>query len=294
MYLKRSLRWIARKYVVLVDRGNALKLRLPENSETPLRILVDSDVRGHAIVAGTVWVDTSESHKLDNFWADAKTGYMATKRYTPPLFRRLDINLELDCLAALTRVATSRKIAFYTCASLDSERSTQPNGRYRAMGWFDVDLFQKVDFKQLISEFDRHLNVKTFSNIIADKRVTLSSFDTLNSLPSHELDPEFLELRRILKGQSKEKDALHLLIAHKSTCPYFMTLDGPLLQHFNELGLNTSLPWLRTRVVKPSTLAKLLNIRPMNLEHLLLSEQNWFSETGSIPRPRSKNKRKGK
>lgn len=290
-HLRIYLRWLAQKYVALVEFGNKNRIRLPAGYNAPIDVLVDSQLRGEAIVAGQSWVDTTRPASSNDFWGNIKTGYLATKRYSPTQFNNLDIEHELNCLAALVRVASASKIRFCTCASLDSERITQKRGRYQLITWAGVDLFSNTEFHNIQSEYDVQINVKTFKSLFKGIRDDYSNRRDAKLLPTYDSDPDYNALLNVVKGRKKKLDVLHLLLAHKSNCPFFITLDGPLLSDFKEHGSNSSLSWFKTRVLKPSALADLLKIRPLKIDHLIQSEENWPSTHGSQSRSSNINKR---
>lgn len=221
----------------------------------PLRVLVDSSVLAHAITHETAWISTGK-----NMWGtqEIETGYQAR---VPVHAEDCDLELfrEVRFLPGLAHLARLGLLRPCTSAELRSEQFRQPIGRFRGYYYFDLDLFSGIQFEPVDGWH------------VESRDSEQGQLERVAACP----DPLFRSLVQLL-GQKHSLDAFHVYTAEKHQLYAFLHLDLKFQRHVNQHRHHAVLGGLRTKILLPSELGKLIGLEPMSPRRLSYEDASFF------------------
>ena len=234
------------------------------------RLLLDNTVLAHAVTHETAWVSTGKAR-----WGDqeVETGYAA----------RIPVHDDNDqgdaarsvrYLPAIARLADRRELTLAISSELEDEQWTQPLGRFKGYGYFDLSLFTSIDFE--VIEDPRYSVVFGGSPGLPSIREQRS-----RRFAQHD-DPLYRQLLSVL-GASNSQDAWHIVTAERNDCYCFLTMDFSLIRNVRAQANNKTIKGLRTRVLSPEEFAREFSIPPLSprlfsyhrASFPVLHQENW-------------------
>lgn len=227
------------------------RARATLSTEVPIRILVDSTVHHHAITHETAWVSTGTKlwggvHPID-------TGYMARI----PVHRRDSDKAayqDIKFLPGLFYLARLGYVVLLTSAELEAERERQPNSRFSPTGYSDYSLLAGLRLESV----DGRAWGTIYPGWRGDKK---SPQDRQVARLDASDDPIFAGLVKAL-GKNNSLDAWHVRTAEVHDLPYFLTMDSRLIKTLNAQSGHSAVKRLKTRVLTPTALGKILGLGP--------------------------------
>lgn len=207
------------------------------------RLLVDNSVLGHGVTHETAWIDTGKS-----YWGDVEvnTGYAARIPVHDDGDER-GVARSVRYLPGIANLARRGEIVFMTSPELKGERLTQPSGRFRGYGWYDLSLFDGIKFES-IEDPDCVIFLSGHSgrpSLKEQRRRRLES----------KADPLFRQLVSVL-GQKNSQDAWHIATAENNDCYCFLTMDFRLIRNVRAQAKNATIMGLRTKILTPEEFGK--------------------------------------
>lgn len=212
----------------------------------PLSVLVDSSVLGCAITHETAWISTGTKK-----WGphDFEAGYAARIPVEAP-GTDWRVYEEIRYLPGIANLAKAGLLKLHTSAELVAERFRQPAGRYSGYGYYDHNLF-------------RGLNFESLDGFVLD--------------PWNKHDPSALQIARInsrqdepfksildVLGEKNSFDAWHIHTAETHGLFCFLHIDFKLDGHVRSNRLKAPLSTLKTRILRPSELAEIIGLLPVD------------------------------
>jgi len=238
----------------------------------PLKILIDNSVLGHSITHESGWISTGVKK-----WGhlDIETGYAARIPVHSPTNDTRTYN-EVRYLAGIAALAKRGALQLFDSSELKAEQFRQPMGRFRGYGYFDLGLFNNVK----IANIDRGLHL----DLQDPKEAQLKRVASCN-------DPQFRSLLKLL-GQKNSLDAYHIYTAERFGLFAFLHIDFRLEAVIAQHSTNPVLANLKTKVLKPSQLGKLLGLLPIDTNILSYEgssfpvhpELHWDTQARKRPR----------
>ena len=209
-----------------------------------LKILIDNSVLFHAVTHETGWISTGTKK-----WGplDIETGYAARIPVHSPTNDKRVYN-EVRYLAGIAHLARRGALQLFDSAELQAERFRQPMGRFRGYGYADLGLFNDVKIESIDDGLHLDLN--------DPKETQLKRVDSCS-------DPQFRSLLDLL-GQRQSLDAYHVYTADKFDLFCFLHIDFPLEASIAQHASNPALASLKTKVLRPSQLGRLLGLLPID------------------------------
>jgi hypothetical protein len=217
------------------------------------RVLIDNTVLAHAVTHETCWINTGR--KMWGGSIPIDTGFAA----------RIPVHSEDDqsdaarsvrFLPAIASLAREDMIALFTSAELIDERMTQPAGRFSGYGYYDYSLFSGVKMERLPDP--------GYSMFIGPAGLGIPSLaEQRRERLADKTDPLFRKLRDVL-GPSNSQDAWHIASAENHVCFCFLTMDFRLLRAVDAQRNNAAVSSLKTRLLSPEQLGRLLGLRPVS------------------------------
>jgi hypothetical protein len=233
--------------------------RLTLRKHEPLSLLVDNTVLGHGITHETAWISTGTKK-----WGhvDVPCGYMARIPVHAPT-NDGRVYLQVKYLAGIAHLARSGLLELRTSAELDAERFRQPIGRFQGYGYGDYNVFKGVRMKSV--DDDLRLDL-TNPNKAQLRRVASCT------------DPLYQALLQCL-GEKSSLDAYHIYTAEKCGLYGFLHIDFALAEKVKQHATRPPFPKLRTQILMPSELAKMIHLLPVDTNLLTLAEDDQFFPT---------------
>jgi len=237
---ENALRHFCRRVVSLSTVPARMRLRRTGR----LRILIDSSVRGHSITHKSASISTGVEK-----WGhvDFETGYAARIPVHSPTNDTPTYN-EVRYLGGIAYLAKRGALDLFYSAELRAEQFRQPTGRFRGYGYFDLGLFNDVKFTNIDGELHLDLHAPEDAQLT---RVASCS------------DPLYRSLLKLL-GQKHSLDAYHIYTAEKFGMFYFLHIDFKLGNLIAQHASKPVLANLKTKVLTPSQLRKLLGLLPID------------------------------
>ncbi|CDX57964.1 conserved hypothetical protein [Mesorhizobium plurifarium] len=215
-----------------------------------MAMLVDNSVLGHSITHETGWISTGITK-----WGevDVPTGYRARVCVHGPDCET-EIYKNVTFMPGIAHLARTGQLELCTSAELRSEQFRQPTGRFRGYGSFDYGLFRNIQFRSVDGIPSDSFGPKWMGlpNIKTQQQDRLARSD----------DPLFAELVRHL-GPKNNVDAWHLRTAERHGLFCFLTMDFRLRRLVKSKAHLEPFRSLRTRVMTPAELGRLLGLVPV-------------------------------
>jgi hypothetical protein len=256
---------------------------------TKSNILVDTSVRSLAIVAGEQWVGRPISETeadLQNFWKNGgEGGRLATVKYQVTGYKKEDMELERAAIAAIAANSLIGACQLAETKLIQYEMSTQPRPRYQAQS-AGLNLFDGCTFGLLESPIDGRIAELEALSLFGGSKVADFSKDQIQRLIANIRSDYFVNLKKAIPGKSE--DCFNIFAAYASSSSYFMTLDGPLLNNFQQIQKNQKLHWLRVKIARPSTIANELGLNIRDIDTVIKANTTWHYEAGQMTRPKSR------
>lgn len=232
----------------------------------PIAVLLDSNIHHHAITHETGWISTGPK-----MWGGQPldTGYMARV----PVHRRDSdkaVYQDIKYLPGLIHLARQGYLRLLTSAELEAEREGQPNSRFAATGWFDYSLLSRSDIESVDGEvWGRTLLSASFYG----EQLSPQEAQRKRLADSH--DVLFRSLLDAL-GPSNSQDAWHVRTAEVHGVPYFLTMDWKLIGALKAQSGRSVIKLLKTRVLTPTDLGKILGLMPFPPVLLSYNDASFF------------------
>lgn len=214
------------------------------------RVLIDNTVIAHGVTHETAWVDTGKA-----LWGDTEigTGYAAR---IPVHDDRDDTEASrsIRYLPGIASLARRRHLKLVTSNELRDERLTQPAGRFRGYGLYDLSLFSDIDFES-IEDPEYTVVIGAFAGLPSVKEQRMERLRANR-------DPLFQELVKVL-GPTNSQDARHIATAERNHCYCFLTMDFRLIRNVRAQAKNEAIKSLRTRILTPEEFGREYQINPI-------------------------------
>lgn len=233
--------------------------------QTPISVLVDTNIHHHAITHETGWISTGPKT-----WGgqDRGTGYMARV----PVHRRDSdkaVYQDIKYLPGLIYLARLGHLRLLTSIELEAERQGQPNARFSPTGWFDYSLLSRSDLESVDGEEWGTL----FQTAFMGERE--SPQDAQRKRLAESEDQLYRSLRDAL-GPKNSQDAWHVRTAEVHGVPYFLTMDWRLIGALKAQSGRPAVKQLKTRVLTPTDLGKILGLMPFPPVLLSYNDASFF------------------
>ncbi|MCB9992242.1 MAG: hypothetical protein H6873_01145 [Hyphomicrobiaceae bacterium] len=231
--------------------------------ETPLRILVDSNVLGNAVTHETAWVSTGPGK-----WGDIEieTGYSARIPVHPEDSQSREY-VNASYLPGVARLAHDGYLELLTSAELQDEIFRQPAGRFGGYGSFDYSILRSTKFESVDGVVFPTLGPSSL-NLPSAKEQQLERI-------RNKADGLYLDLVKVL-GTKSSLDAWHIRTAEKHGLFCFLTMDFKLCRKVRESQDREPIKSLKTKVMSPQELGEFLGLRPIPLNLLSYHGASWF------------------
>jgi hypothetical protein len=208
------------------------------------RVLIDNTILGHGITHKTVQINSGLQ-----LWGETEieSGYLARV----PKYSDNDVScaaVSVRYLPAIAHIAKALTISLLTSDELLDERWTQPIGRYRGKGFYDFNLFSKVDFTQM-----RDLD---YSFALGPRSFKLPSMKEQRKTRLNQKDDDLYRKLIDALGENNSQDAWHILTAERNDCYCFLTMDFKLIRNMSAQKNNPAVAQLRTKVLTPEEFGK--------------------------------------
>lgn len=232
-----------------------LPARIRLSKRRPLRVLVDSSIRFHAVTHETAWIATGKSN-----WGNLpiETGFAArvpihgvdctSKSYT-----------QIRYLAGIAHLARLGYVQLFTSAELGAEQFRQPTGRYSGYGYDDLNLFSDLS----IPTIDGH--VIDFENPKAKQLERVKKCT----------DPVFQSLVSVF-GEKNSLDAYHVFTAVHFGMTCLLHLDFKLAENILRWRRQNSNLQLGTKVCLPQELGEEISLLPLDPRFLSWEGASFF------------------
>ena len=238
---------------------SVLPTRLILRREAPLRLLTDSSVLSHGITHEGGWISTGTA-----MWGDkieVPTGYLAKIPIHAP---ENDTRLynEIQYLAGIAYLARTGYLRLCTSAELKAEQFRQPIGRFQGYGYADHNVFAGIKFES-VDGIKLDLNNPKQTQI---DRIASCTDPLYQSLLEH-------------CGQKQSLDAYHIYTAEKFGLFAFLHIDFKLNGTVQQKSQTEPFKEMKTRVLLPSQLAKLIGLLPIQTNLLTMADDDTFFPT---------------
>ena len=228
------------------------------------RILIDNTVLFHGITHETAWISTGQKK-----WGNStiETGYSARI----PVHAdndNSDAGRSVKYLPGISHLAKNRVIQLCISSELHDEQLTQPIGRFKGYGYFDLSIFKEVEFERIRDPEYSFVIAPSYLNV---PNLTEQRKQRLKS----KSDKLFHELVSVL-GQKNSQDAWHIVTAERNGCYCFLTMDFKLIKTFRSQSKNRIIHALKTKVMTPEEYGSLFSIHPLSLRLFSYHHANSF------------------
>jgi len=169
-------------------------------------------------------------------------------------------------LPGIAHLARAGRLQLLTSGELSVERDYQPIGRFRGFGHFDLNIFKDVEIP-LVDKRPDHVYGTAWLGLP-------SSREARDQRLAESTDPLFRALVSQL-GQSNSQDAWHIRTAETHGVFCFLTMDFKLLKSLNARAKSEPVRSLKTRILTPEQLGKLLWLAPVNPTLLSYEDASW-------------------
>lgn len=226
--------------------------------ERSIKILVDTTIFQHSITHETAWVSTAEEFDGVIY----PTGYLAR---TPVHSGRSksDRYRNVCFLPGIAHLAREGFISLLTSAELEQEAFRQPIGRFRGNGIYDYNILAGI----AIHSVDGYAGSAVSGRLLQNK---VDHAAEQRDRIKRKGDNLYYILLKAL-GQSNSQDAWHLRTSEQHGCEYYLTMDFKFTKTVAAQANSDAIRMLRTKVVTPEQISKILKIKPIN--------PNFFSYT---------------
>lgn len=244
------------------------------------RLLVDNTVIAHGITHETAWISTGTARWGD---ADVDTGYAARVPVHHDHDER-DAARSVRYLPGIVSLAQHGYLSLATSHELQDEQWTQPLGRFKGYGYFDLSLFSSIAF-EVIEDPE-------YSVTFGESMGLPSAREQRSRRLAAKEDPLYRQLLSVF-GRKNSQDAWHIVTAERNDCYCFLTMDFSLIRNFRAQAKNKAIETLRARVLSPEEFGREFSIPPISprlfsyhrASFPVVHESNW---------PDSKRQRLGK
>ncbi len=223
------------------------------NQRGPVKILLDNSV----VRLGVTHTTILHSHEV-KFGPTVSTIQIPYRVVVKLDEKDHRLSSEQRFLPGLARLGAEKKLEFFTSSELQRERFCHPGYKYTGTlsgtSWFAADWVKHVEVPAR-RQFSRVMTSYDFT--------TEGQRDFILSIS----DPEFVYLKKLFQ-EKHCADAFHFWTACKSGCDIFLTVDGKLVRIFETLRKQNKLKAYSARVLLPSSLAREISLRPIDLKHL--------------------------
>jgi hypothetical protein len=234
------------------------------------RVLVDNTVIAHGVTHETAWVDTGKA-----LWGDAEIGTGYAARIPVHDDRdNTEVARSIRYLPGIASLARRRHLRLATSSELRDERLTQPVGRFRGYGLYDLSLFSDIAFES-IEDASYTVVIGTLEGLPSVREQRMKRLKATR-------DPLFQKLVEVL-GPANSQDAWHIATAEQNQCYCFLTMDFRLIRNVRAQANNATIKSLRTRVMTPEELGREFRIKPIpprlysyhGASFPVIHEENW-------------------
>lgn len=192
---------------------------------------------------------------------EVPTGYLAKIPVHAPS-NETPLYNEIQFLAGIAYLARSGYLTLFTSAELKAEQLRQPMGRFQGYGYADHSVFAGMKFRS-VDGF--HLDLHDPKQRQLDRVAACS-------------DPIYKSLLEQC-GQKQSLDAYHIYTAEKFGLFAFLHIDFKLDGTVQRNSKVSPFKSLKTRVLLPSQLAKIIRLLPVQTNLLTLSDDDTFFPT---------------
>lgn len=238
---------------------STLQARFALRKRAPVSVLVDNTILKDGITHETGWISTGP--KLWGGKIEVETGYMARiPVHSPDNSGR--VYREVRYLAGIAQLARTGHLKLCTSAELMAERFRQPMGRFRGYGWADHNVFGGIDMPSVDGI---HIDLN-------------SPVDTQRRRIAQCADPLYRALVAKL-GPKSSQDAYHIFTAEKHGLFCFLHMDFKLANQVAQYSRVAPFKELRTRILLPSDLARIIGLLPVDSNLLTIGDDDQFFPT---------------
>lgn len=215
------------------------------------RLLVDNTVLAHGVTHETAWISTGKTR-----WGgdEEDTGYAARIPVHDDRDQS-DVARSVRYLPGIVSLAQRGYLTLATSSELQDEQWTQPIGRFKGYGYFDLSLFGSVAFDVIE---DPQYSV-VFGESIGFPGVREQRSRRLSAKE----DPLYRQILSVL-GTSNSQDAWHIVTSERNDCYCFLTMDFSLIRSVRAQAKNKAIEALMTRVLSPEEFGREFSITPIS------------------------------
>jgi len=239
------------KVVDVLTRLSVRKASKELQSGGKVNLLVDNTVLSHAVTHDTGSVSTGEKP-----WGGitVDTGYAARI----PVHSEFDHREAARSVRYLPGIANLAKRGFISLSvsdELKDEQLSQPIGRFKGYGIFDLSLFDDVPIKILRDP--------EYTVVIGPSRPGVSSVrEQKRRRLQNKADRLYQSLVEVL-GKKNSQDAWHIATAEKNNCYCFLTMDFALIRNVRSQSGNKAIRSLTTKLMTPEEFGKAFKMVPV-------------------------------
>lgn len=252
------------------------------DAKSPLALLIDNTVLGHATTHETAWISTGPKQ-----WGNQTidTGYAARIAVHPEDSDSRDYE-QICHLPGLISLHHNGFLRLLSSAELQDEQFRKPSGMFRGYGYYDHNLFAGTNLDSVDGFVFPHLG-PTYMNLPTAEE------QQRKRLAAHAaVDPDYASLLDVL-GPKNSQDAWHIRTAEKHGLFCFLTMDYRLIKALEAQKGAKRIKALKTRVMTPADLGRHIGLPPI-APHILSYTNASFPVKGELSWPDGKRRGGGK